>query len=176
MIHAFDKIRHGDYIMGNAIILLNWRSVSVNLIIKPAAHRDDGHLLPLSVTLRAIVRLAEHLTVRLIRCSASAPCGHMVGVHVGLLVNAFSICIVSDGAQRAIRCVVRLRSFGLLAIHGLACLLIEHADIQQALVLLSAENVLEDSLLIGNLRVVKQSLDTLCDLILRVCVLMILAV
>lgn len=131
----------------------------------PAAHRNDGHLLPLSVTLRAIVRLAEHLTVRLIRCSASAPCGHMVGVHLGLLVNAFSICIVSDGAQRAIRCVVHLRSFSLLAIHGLDCLLIEHPNIQQALVLLSAKHIFEYASFVGNLRIVKQGLDAFGDLI-----------
>ena len=82
-----------------------------------------GFLLPLSVALLAIVRLAEHLTVRLVRCSASAPCGHMVGVHLGLLVNAFGICIVPDGAQRAIRGVVRLSVRCLLAIDRLNRLL-----------------------------------------------------
>lgn len=54
----------------------------------------------------AVVRLAQHLTV-LLACSAAAtPCGHMVGVHLGFLVDAFRVRIMPNGAQRAIRHVL----------------------------------------------------------------------
>lgn len=47
-----------------------------------------------AIAFRPVVRLAQHLTVRHIRSAAATPCGHMVGVHLGFLVNAFRVRIM----------------------------------------------------------------------------------
>ena len=56
----------------------------------------------LSVSFRAIVRLAEHLAILDIRGTSFRPGGYVVGVHVFQVPDLGVIGIVADGAKRAI--------------------------------------------------------------------------
>lgn len=57
----------------------------------------------LIVPLRPIVGDAEHLAIGSRRIAPPpAPCGHMVSVHLVVVVDSRHICVVADGAQRAV--------------------------------------------------------------------------
>lgn len=78
-----------------------------------------------AIAFRPVMRLAQHLTVLLACGAAATPCGHMVGVHLGFLVDAFRVRIMPDGAQRAIRHVLGLGLSDLTLIDDLGRLLVK---------------------------------------------------
>ena len=78
-----------------------------------------------AVAFCAVVRLAQHLAVLLACGAAATPCGHMVGVHLGFLINAFRVRIMPNGAQRAIRHAPGLGLSDLTLIDDLGRLLVK---------------------------------------------------
>ena len=56
----------------------------------------------LPVSLRSVMSLAEHLAVRCIGRSATAPGRHMVGVHFIQTIYSFRVVVMPKGTQRAV--------------------------------------------------------------------------
>lgn len=113
-----------------------------------------------AITFRTIMRLAQHLTVRLACGAAATPCGHMVGVHLGFLVNAFRVRIMPNGAQRAIRDALGLGLSDLTLIDDLGRLLVENTDMQQTDIPFAAEDIFDDAATIRHIGIVQQLLQT----------------
>lgn len=112
------------------------------------------------IAFRPVVRLAQHLTVLLACGAAATPCGHMVGVHLGFLVNAFRVRIMPNGAQRAIRDALGFGRLGLTPIDNLGRLLVEDTDMQQTDILFAAEDIFDDTATIRHPEIAQQLLQT----------------
>jgi len=113
-----------------------------------------------AIAFRTIMRLAQHLTVLLACGAAATPCGHMVGVHLGFLVNAFHVRIMPNGAQRAIQHAPGLGLSDLTLIDDLGRLLVENTDMQQTDIQFAAEDIFDDAATIRHIGIVHQLLQT----------------
>lgn len=88
------------------------------------------------------MRLAEHLTIRLVRGPTPAPGGDVVGVHFALFPDAALIRSIRYHTERAVGYPIRLGLFCLLEIDPFFYPVIKEADIQQPGVLTTAQHVL----------------------------------
>ena len=128
------------------------------------------------IAFRPVVRLAQHLTVLLACGAAATPCGHMVGVHLGFLVNAFRVRIMPNGAQRAIRDALGFGRLGLTPIDNLGRLLVEDTDMQQTGILFAAEDIFDDAATIRHTGIVQQLFQTFIHSGFRVRIRMVHAI
>ena len=63
---------------------------------------EPFRLLALPVAFRTVMRLAEHLAVLKRGCSALAPGGNVVGIHLIKLVDLCLHAVMADRAERAV--------------------------------------------------------------------------
>ena len=64
--------------------------------------RAAGKPFPSAVSLRPVMRFAEHLAVTFAGDAAIAPRLHMVGIHFAKFPQALPVCIVTYGAERTV--------------------------------------------------------------------------
>ena len=64
--------------------------------------RAAGKPFPSAVSLRPVMRFAEHLAVTFVGDAAIAPRLHMVGIHFAKFPQALPVCIVTYGAERTV--------------------------------------------------------------------------
>lgn len=85
----------------------------------------------LSISLGAVVRLAEHLAVRGDGLATLAPRRDVVCVHVDEGPDLVLVGVLTESTQRAVRLTGLLRSLGLCRIGRLAGCCIEHANVEK---------------------------------------------
>ena len=110
------------------------------------ANRNNISLLPISFD--PVMRLAEHLTIRLVCGSPPAPGGDVVGIHLALFPDAALICSIRYHTERAVGYPFRFGLFCLLEIDPLFCPIVKETDIQQPGVLAAAQHILINSFVI----------------------------
>ena len=78
------------------MIISHFYLIHIFLIVPTEVGKKTGNVADsrLSVPFYPVVRLAEHLAVSFAGSSSLVSCGHVVGVHLGLLVDLGAVRII----------------------------------------------------------------------------------